>query len=196
MIPDTHNAIIISSNLKARNVLSQALSNSPYKIILEGSSLEKVLSEMTSVMPDIIVLALESTDLSVLKHLQIILQQFPLPIVIFSDDGRNDVIAKAIDLGVSAYVVDGLDERRVESILTTAIFRFKQYQKVQQQVDDLKVNLADRKIIDRAKGLIMSQKQCSEDEAYKLLRSSAMKQNVRLATLSQNIIDTAALLAP
>jgi response regulator NasT len=74
--------------------------------------------------------------------------------------------------------------------------RFKQNQSVQAELNNLRTTLADRKVIDRAKGMIMAQRACTEDEAYKLLRTTAMNQNIRLAALAQNIIDAAQLLDP
>lgn len=189
------NTIVISDNLTSTKLLKQALSQHDYRIIFEGSSLKQLLaSDLTD--PQLIIIVLDSTDLATLEQLKIINEQYPLPIVIFTNDQRDEAIDFAINVGVSAYIVDGLHEHRILPIVRTACARFQQHQKMQDQLVELRTTLAERKIIDRAKGLIMAQRQCSEDEAYKLLRTSAMQQNMKLAALSQNIIDAASLLSP
>jgi len=188
------NTIIISEDTQSSLLLKQVLPESDYKISFEGTLLQQLLATPDLVKPELIIVVLESTDLAILGQLKIIHQQFPMPIVIFTKDDRDEAIEHAIDVGVSAYIVDGLSKNRIVPIVRTACLRFEQHQKIQQELYELKTTLADRKIIDRAKGLIMQQRGCTEDEAYKLLRTSAMKQNLRLSVLAQNIINTADLL--
>lgn len=190
------NTIVISEQAVLTKKLTEVLSETDYKIIFEGDTLQQLLSLKWSVEPDLIIAIMNTSDNQVLNKFKVINEQFPLPIVIFTHDDRDDAIEQAIDAGVSAYIVDGFREDRVQPILRTALARFKQYQSMQKQLKDLKTSLADRKVIDRAKGLIMEQRHCTEDEAYRLLRSSAMNQNMRLAQLAQNILATANLLEP
>lgn len=190
------NTIVISEQPALTTKLAEALAATDYKIIFEGSTLQQLLSLKWSVEPELIIAIMDTSDNQVLSKFKVINEQFPLPIVIFTHDDRDDAIEQAIEAGVSAYIVDGFREDRVQPILRTALARFKQYQSMQNQLKELKTSLADRKVIDRAKGLIMEQRQCSEDEAYRLLRSSAMNQNMRLAQLAQNILATANLLEP
>lgn len=190
------NTIVISEQPEVTLKLKQALDDSQYKIIFEGSTLQQLLSLKWTVEPELIIALMNTSDSQVLGKFKVINEQFPLPIVIFTHDDRDDAIEQAIEAGVSAYIVDGFREDRVQPILRTAIVRFRQYQDMQKHIKELKTSLADRKIIDRAKGLIMEQRHCSEDEAYRLLRTSAMNQNMRLAQLAQNILATASLLEP
>ena len=190
----TRNTIIISDDTKSSLLLKLVLPESDYKIIFEGSLLQQLLTTPDLVKPELIIVVLESTDLAILGQLKMIYEQFPMPIVIFTNDDRDEAIEHAINVGVSAYIVDGLSKNRIVPIVRTACLRFEQHQKIQKELYELKTSLADRKIIDRAKGLVMQQRQCTEDEAYKLLRTAAMKQNLRLSVLAQNIINTADLL--
>jgi len=185
---------IISHDAKSSLLLKQVLAETDYKIIFEATVLQQLLASPDIVDPELIIVVSESTDLAILSQLKIIHQQFPMPIVIFTNDDSDEAIEHALEVGVSAYIVDGLSKKRILPIVRTACLRFKQHQKIQQELYELKTSLADRKVIDRAKGLIMQQRKCSEDEAYKLLRTAAMKQNLRLAVLAQNIINTADLL--
>jgi len=190
------NTIVISEEPALTKKLATTLSESDYKIIFEGSTLQQLLSLNWSVEPELIIAIMDTSDHQVLNKFKVINEQYPLPIVIFTHDDRDDAIEKAIEAGVSAYIVDGFREDRVQPILRTALLRFRQYQSMQKQLKDLKTSLADRKVIDRAKGLIMEQRHCTEDEAYRLLRTSAMNQNMRLGQLAQNILSTANLLEP
>ena len=184
------NTIIISSDADSSTLLKKTLPKSDYKIIFEGSALQQLIATTDIVHTELIIIVIDSTDMNVLEQLKLVHKQFPMPIVIFTNDDRDEAIEHAINIGVSAYIIDGLSKNRIMPIIRTACLRFEQHQKIQQELYDLKTTLADRKIIDRAKGLIMQQRQCSENDAYKLLRSVAMNQNLRLAVLAQNIINT------
>jgi len=190
------NTIVISEHREISETLKNTLVDTPYKIIFEGSTLQQLLTLKWTVEPELIIAVMDNSDNDMLSKFKVINEQFPLPIVIFTRDDRDDAIEHAIQAGVSAYIVDGFREDRVLPILRTAIARFRQYQSMQNHIKELKTSLADRKIIDRAKGLIMEQRNCSEDEAYRLLRTSAMNQNMRLAQLAHNIMATASLLEP
>jgi len=192
----TVNTILISEKSDSNALLEKTLSAHDYRLIFNGSKMQDLLQVDGLTEPQLIVINIDNTDTSLLQQLRIINQQYPLPIVIFTQDSRDDVIEHAIEAGVSAYVVDGLNEKRILPIIRAAQVRFKQHQSVQKELHTLKTTLAERKIIDRAKGMVMAQRQCTEDDAYKLMRTTAMNQNIRLAALAQNIIDTAELFDP
>jgi response regulator NasT len=192
----TANTILISDSSESNDILENVLLENEYKLIYNGTSLKHLLMQETLNEPELIIINVDRPEHGMIDQLKVINQQYPLPIVIFTKDDRDEAIGHAIQAGVSAYVVDGLSESRIVPILRTAMLRFEQHQSVQQELAELKTTLADRKVIDRAKGLIMAQRSCTEDEAYKLMRSTAMNQNIRLAALAQNIIDTAKLLEP
>lgn len=187
------NTVIISDEPKSMAMLKHALALTDYKVVFESTHIDNKMSEKWMIQPDLLILIKNQIDSNVLTQLKTVNEQYPLPIVVFTTSDSSQLIDQVIDSGVSSYIVDGLHENRIISILRTAYVRFNHQQKLLKQLDDLKTSLADRKVIDRAKGLVMKQRQCTEDEAYKLLRTSAMKQNLRLATLANNIIEAAAL---
>jgi len=188
--------VIICDSEASNTIITKALNHNDFEIAFNSTSVDQLLINCELQRPDLIVISLTTTYPGLLDQLKVINQQYPLPIVIFSQDERDDTIENAIKAGVSAYVVDGLRENRIMPILRTAIARFEYHHAVQQELTDLKATLSERKVIDRAKGLIMEQRRCSEQEAYTLLRSTAMSQNVRIAELAQNIINAAQLLNP
>ncbi|MBI3496773.1 MAG: ANTAR domain-containing protein, partial [Proteobacteria bacterium] len=100
----------------------------------------------------------------------------------------------ALEAGVSAYVVDGLSVERVRPIVEVALARFEQWQALRRELDQAQTNLAERKLIERAKGIVMKQRRCTEDEAYALLRKLAMDRNQRLAQVAESVITMAELL--
>jgi len=117
----------------------------------------------------------------------------PRPVVMFADKGDSDTITEAVRAGVSAYVVDGLDTRRIRPILDVAIARFREYQALKDELVRTKNSLAERKEIDRAKGILMKKRGWSEDEAYQALRKMAMDQNKRLGEVARSVVEMAAL---
>ena len=159
-----------------------------YKVVFESNRLDNQAYAQWMIEPDVLVVIKNKIDVDTLTQLKTINEQYPLPIIVFTGSDSNQLIDQVIDSGISSFIVDGLHENRIIPILKTAQVRFNREQQLLKQLDVLRTNLADRKIIDRAKGIIMEQRQCSEAEAYKLLRTSAMKQNLKLATLSQTIL--------
>ena len=109
-----------------------------------------------------------------------------------ADDGST-ILEAAVDAGVSAYVVDGLKKERVKHILDLCIFRFNAVARLQGELDRAKSALEARKVIDRAKGILMNAKKLSEDAAYALLRKTAMNENKKIAEVAQSVITAAEL---
>ena len=119
----------------------------------------------------------------------------PRPIVMFSEDRASESIREAVRAGVSAYVVDGLDASRVEPILEVAVARFEAFQNLREQLAEATLKLEERKLVERAKGLLMKARGLDEDAAYKLLRQQAMQQQLRLGEVAERLIAAADLLA-
>jgi response regulator NasT len=117
------------------------------------------------------------------------------PVAMFVDKSDTAMIAEAIAAGVSAYVVDGLRKERVKAILDLAIGRFNAFERIREELEVAKQALSDRKAIDRAKGIVMKLKCIGEEEAYALLRQTAMRQNMRIAKVAESIIATSDLFA-
>jgi response regulator NasT len=114
--------------------------------------------------------------------------------VLFTEDRANATIAAALRAGVSAYIVDGVDRERLRPILDVAIARFEQERSLRAELRDAKDRLADRKVIERAKGVLMREKGVGEDEAFALMRKLAMDRNRRLADVAQQILDVTDLI--
>jgi response regulator NasT len=118
----------------------------------------------------------------------------PRPIVLFTDDGTPSSMDAAIEAGVSAYIVAGLHAERVKPVLDVALKRFRREQRLLDELSDTRRQLADRKLIERAKGVLMARNRLTEEEAYQRLRSMAMNKKLRLAEVAQRILDVEDLL--
>lgn len=118
----------------------------------------------------------------------------PLPIIIFAADDTPDTIEQSVKAGVSAYVVNGLEASRISSIINIAVARFKEQQRLANELEKTKSRLEDRKLIDRAKGILIKTRGFTEDDAYHTLRKLAMDRNIAIGEMAKNIIAMAELL--
>ena len=156
---------------------------------------DRYLAErITQLQPDMIIIDAESDARDVLEDVVVATRDAPRPIALFTEDGDQSTMAAAMAAGVSAYVVAGLQTDRIKPVLDVALARFSADQKLRTELSDARARLAERKIIERAKGLLMERHRMSEDEAYQKLRRLAMDKNLKVAEISQRMLDVADLL--
>lgn len=160
-------------------------------VIADNTQLMRRIVELD---PDVIVIDLENPNRDVLEHMFQVSRAAKRPVAMFVDRSDHASIEAAIDAGVSAYVVDGLKKERIKSILDTAISRFNVFDRLQRELDEAKGKLAERKSIDRAKGILMRTRSMSEDDAYALLRRTAMNQGRRISDIAESLIVASGLL--
>jgi len=144
--------------------------------------------------PDVVLIQTDSPSRDVLEQLAAVSASAPRPVVMFTDDAEHEAIRAALKAGVSAYIVDGIAPHRIEPIVRVAIERFEADQRLRAELDQTRTKLAERKVVERAKGILMKQRAATEDEAFALLRSLAMQKGIRLGEAAQQVIDVAALL--
>jgi response regulator NasT len=149
---------------------------------------------IAQLQPDLIIVDSESDARDVLEHIVVATHDAPRPIVLFTDDRDPSSVEAAMAAGVSAYIVAGLQPERVKAVLDVALARFKRERKLLEELSDTRQKLAERKVIERAKGLLMARQRLSEDQAYQKLRSMAMNKKLKLAEIAQRILDVEDLL--
>jgi len=149
---------------------------------------------IAQLQPDLIIADSESDARDVLEHIVIATRDARRPIVLFTEDDAPSSMDAALEAGVSAYIVAGLQAERVKPVLDVALARFRREQKLLDELSDTRQQLAERKILDRAKGLLMERHNLSEGQAYARLRTLAMNKNLRLAEVAQRLIDVEDLL--
>ncbi|OUS21070.1 two-component system response regulator [Litorivita pollutaquae] len=160
-------------------------------VLSETRALARRLSEID---PDLVLIDLANPSRDLLENLSAASGASTRPVAMFVDRSDDGMTGAAIKAGLSAYVVDGLKKDRIKPVLETAIARFRMISQMRSELDAAKLALAERKTIDRAKGLLMQAKGIGEDEAYSLLRRTAMDQNRKLTDVAQALITATELL--
>jgi len=176
------------------NALRIGLLQAGYNIIASLPADLYLPERIAQLQPDMIIIDAESDARDVLEHVVIATRDARRAIVLFTEDDKKSSMEAAMAAGVSAYVVAGLQAERIKPVLDVAMVRFKQEQKLLNELSDTKLKLAERKVIDRAKGLLMECQKLSEQDAFKKLRSLAMDKNLKLSEVAQRIIDANDLL--
>jgi response regulator NasT len=156
----------------------------------------KLLPRIASIDPDVIIIDLENPSRDTLEQMFQVSRLARRPIAMFVDKSDSATVQAAVDAGVSAYIVDGLRKERVKPILDVTISRFHAFDRLQTELHQAKSALEERKVIDQAKGILMKQRNLSEEDAYVLLRRTAMNQNRKIADLARSLVAAAALLNP
>jgi response regulator NasT len=160
-------------------------------VISEEAGLARRISERN---PDLVLIDAGNPSRDVLEELTLATAPMERPVAMFVDQSDRALIQAAIEAGVSAYVVDGLRSDRIKPILDAAIARFHMLQKMRMELVETRRALEERKVIDRAKGILMRARGIGEEEAYALLRKTAMDQGRKLADVAQALVMTADLL--
>ena len=149
---------------------------------------------LAQIQPDMIIVDAESQARDTLEHVVMATRDARRPIVLFTQDEDTTHVGDAIAAGVTAYVVAGLAADRVKPVLDVALARFQHEESLRRELADMRTELSDRKVIDRAKGILISRHGMTEEEAYARLRKTAMDKGIKLAEVAQRLIDVSDLL--
>lgn len=144
--------------------------------------------------PDIVLIDVANPDRDILEHVIMVSDTAARAVALFVDRTDEELTQAALSAGVSAYVVNGLQMDRIKPVLDTAIARFQVMRQMRSELDAAKQALEDRKTIDRAKGILMRQRGMSEDEAYKLLRQTAMQKGRKIIDVAHALVTAAEML--
>jgi len=169
-------------------ILRQALMNAGHTVVDRIEPGRNLLKEVQAHQPDIVIIDMESPGRDTLEQMREVGRDQPKPIVLFSNKRDGEYIRQAVRAGVSAYVVDGLSHERIMPIVEVAMARFREFEALRRELHETKTQLADRKVIDKAKGILIQRKGMSEDEAYKLLRKAAMDRNMKVADVARTLL--------
>jgi len=161
-------------------------------VLSEPSSLTRQIQALD---PDVVLIDMENPSRDTLEALALASGPMERPVAMFVDRSPENLTTLAIEAGFSAYVVDGLQPDRLKTVLDAAVVRFRMMQRMRTELAETKRALEDRKVIDRAKGIIMKSRGLTEEEAYALLRKTAMDQNRRVAEVAAALVSTAGLLS-
>jgi len=185
--------IIDDKGLRA-SVLEEGLREAGYDDIHVVPPVGAFVARIERMAPDVVLMDLGSPSRDTLEEMLMVSRALAKPIAMFVDQSDDSMIAAAIDAGISAYVVDGLRKERVKPILDLAVRRFTAFARMQAELVEARTALADRKLIDKAKAILMSTRSLSEPDAYALLRTTAMNQGKRMAEVAEALITASELL--
>ena len=186
--------LVVDENAVRAAIIEAGLHEAGHENVTIVADVKGIAAKIAALEPDVVVIGLENPNRDMLENLFQMSRAVKRPIAMFVDRSDRDSMEAAINAGVSAYVVDGLKRERVKPILDLAISRFNAYSRLERELEDARSALQARKIVDRAKGLLMRTRGLSEDAAYQLLRKAAMDQNRKIAEVAESLILAADLL--
>ncbi len=186
--------VIVDDSPVRAAILEEGLREAGHRLVIRIEGTEHLLERIYAVDPDVILIDLENPSRDMLEQMFRVSRAVKRPIAMFVDQSDSASIAAAIDAGVSSYVVDGLKKDRIKHILDISISRFNAFSRISTELEQTKSALEERKVIDRAKGILMRRKSLSEEQAYTLLRATAQNEKKKIADIAQSIITASELL--
>ena len=193
MDPSLKIVIVDESPVRAA-ILADGLREAGFTLVIRIEETANLLARIYTIDPDVVLIDLENPSRDVLEQMFQVSRAVKRPIAMFVDQSDTASIQASVDAGVSAYIVDGLKKERIKHILDLCISRFNAFARLQAELESTKTALEERKVIDRAKGILMKARNLSEEEAYALMRRSAMNENRKIAEIAQSILTASELL--
>jgi two-component system, response regulator / RNA-binding antiterminator len=185
------NIVIVDESAVRASILRDGLREAGFTQVTWIDETTNLLARIYGIDPDVILIDLENPSRDMLEQMFQMSRAVKRPVAMFVDQSDSASIQAAVDAGVSAYVVDGLRKERIKHILDMSISRFHAFSRLQRELEEARSAIEDRKLIDRAKGILMTAKKLSEEDAYALMRRTAMNANKRIAEIAQAVITMA-----
>lgn len=186
--------LVIDENAIRASIIEEGLREAGHSRVTVIHEVHGVARTIETLRPDVIVIDIENPNRDMMEHLFQLTRTVGRPIAMFVDRSDTASIEAAVEAGVSAYIVDGLKKERVKPILDMAVSRFNAFSRLQRELAEAKSALEDRKIVERAKGILMKMRGLSEEEAFALLRQTAMNEKKKLSEIAQSVVTAAGLL--
>jgi len=184
----------VDEGLSRSDILAQSIFETGHNLVVRINVKDDLRLYVEKFNPDLIMIEMEYPNEDILNKIAYINDYMSRPVMFFSDHSESNVIDLVVKAGVSAFVVDGLSAVRIKPVIDVAIARFEQSQLLKNELMKTRETLAERKLIDRAKGILMKQRNMDESMAYKTLRTLAMNQNKKIGFVAKEVIDVAGLL--
>lgn len=185
--------VIVDESAVRSAIIEEGLREAGYVQVIRVAETTNLLAHIYSIDPDVILIDLENPSRDILEQMFQMSRAVRRPVAMFVDQSDASATQAAIEAGVSAYIVDGLKKERVKHIIDMCISRFNVFSRLQSELDQARNALEERKLIDRAKGVLMKVKSLSEEQAYALMRRTAMNENKKIAEIAQSVLTAAEL---
>lgn len=186
--------LVIDENAVRAAIIEDGLREAGHTRVTIAHEVQGIARTIETLAPDVIIIDIENPNRDMMEHLFQLTRSVSRPIAMFVDRSDTAAIEAAVDAGVSAYIVDGLRKERVKPILDMAVSRFNAFSRLQRELAEARNALEERKVIERAKGILMRMRGLSEEEAFALMRQTAMNEKKRLADIAQSVVTAAAML--
>ena len=186
--------LLVDQNADRAAILEEGLRDAGCRNITIVREMHSLMRRILEVDPDVIFIDLENPNRDVLEQMFQVSRSVRRPIAMFVDEADTESIHAAMQSGVGAYVVDGLHKERVKTILDTAVGHFNTFNKLREELERANQALEDRKLIERAKGILMKERGVNESDAYGLLRTAAMNENRRIIDVARGVVSAAGLM--
>ncbi|RVQ01808.1 ANTAR domain-containing response regulator [Sinorhizobium meliloti] len=186
--------LVIDENAIRASIIEEGLREAGHGKVTVIDEVHGVARVIETLRPDVIVIDIENPNRDMMEHLFQLTRTVGRPIAMFVDRSDTASIEAAVEAGVSAYIVDGLKKERVKPILDMAVSRFKAFSRLQRELAEAKSALEERKLVERAKGILMKMRSISEEEAFALLRQTAMNEKKKISEIAQSVVTAAGLL--
>ena len=186
--------LLVDQNMTRASILEEGLREAGYTNVTVVRDMQNLLRRIVDADPDVICIDLENPNRDVLEQMFQMSRVVRRPVAMFVDRSDSDMIKAAVESGVGAYVVDGLKKERVKAVVDMAVSRFNAFNDLREELDRAKQALDERKVVERAKGILMKERGLTEEAAYALLRKAAMSDNRRVVEIAQAVITAAGLL--
>jgi response regulator NasT len=186
--------LIVDANPVRAAIIDEGLREAGFTDLVRIGATHGLVAAIEANDPDVVVIDLEDPSRDALADMLLVSQHVRRPITMFVDQSDAASIEAAVEAGVSAYIVDGLKKERMQPILQTCISRFNAFKRLREELDEARSQLEERKLVDRAKGIVMRLKGLTEEEAYTLLRKTAMNEKRKLVDIARSVITAAEVL--
>jgi response regulator NasT len=196
MSPPPLSILVIDENRIRAAVIEAGLREAGHERVTLVHDVAGLARRIAVIEPDVIMIDLENPNRDMLENMFQLSRAVRRPIAMFVDRSDTASIEAAVEAGVSAYVVDGLRKDRVKPILDMAVSRFNAFSRMARELEEARGELEDRKLVDQAKRILMKSRGLSEEQAYALMRRTAMNQNRKISEIAQSLITAAGLLGP
>lgn len=180
--------LFISDENLSLALIKQTLDNDGYEDVVYSENIENIIAEVAFLKPEILIIKLGNPTPKIMQDIFEVTKSNHLPIAVFVDEADFNLTNKAMDAGVHSFVIDGFKPSRIKAIGELTLSRFLKYHQLVDQRNKAVGELNNRKILDRAKGILMSNQEISEKAAYNLIRSTSMKQNKKMVEIANTII--------
>ena len=186
--------LLVDQNVTRASILEEGLKEAGYSTVTVVRDMQNLLHRIVEEDPDVIFIDLENPNRDVLEQMFQVSRCVRRPVAMFVDRSDTDMIKAAVEAGVGAYVVDGLKKERVKAILDMAVSRYHAFSGLREELETAKQALSERKVVERAKGILMKEKGLTEEAAYALLRKAAMNEGKRVVQIAQAVVTATGLL--